>query len=484
MSRFKFKEWLFSNFFPSYYKENDTYKDENGKGILERFIEVCSEYFDDNITPNIDNLLDQIDPDTAQSLFLNYIWEYFGYLPFAWGVLIGNNDEDWDFSKDQVSRWMNTLTAFPKADARKMLKYAISLYKIRGTEAFYQILGRFYGVQFTLTPVNCNECSPNPNDNTALWKATYHDNKGDWYTGFKSADGVTDIVAAHRGPVDAFDWHDPIESQSKAKRRSAPEPKAAQVIEPSYDGFILGTYGNRSSFPENGDVKAAWSTNNCWNCACYKITVGIPEGMWDLIESSENPEQRKSDITKAFTTLMNKYLPIYARICNENVTIEPERPIIEVTGPPRISPQAIESRGVVILNGTDTSMVASGIRIDPAETIIQPQESVTLTAKITPPSGVYHTINWEVLDTEVLELVSQEDGACVVKAIAESGSADVKVTITSDKGEFSATAHIVVEREGLVKATYHDEEDGKDKYTNNSDPNDEYDRTAAYRRTE
>lgn len=445
MSRFKFKEWLFSNFFPSYYKENDTYKDENGKGILERFIEVCSEYFDDNITPNIDNLLDQIDPDTAQGLFLNYIWEYFGYLPFAWGVLIGNNDEDWDFSKDQVSRWMNTLTAFPKADARKMLKYAISLYKIRGTEAFYQILGRFYGVQFTITPVSCNECSPNPNDNKGSEEATPSNNK---------------------------------------RRSTVPEPKDAQVIEPSYDGFILGTYGNRSSFPENGDVKAAWSTNNCWNCACYKITVGIPEGMWDLIESSDNPEQRKADITKAFTTLMNKYLPIYARICNETVTIEPERPIIEVTGPPRISPQAIESKGIVTLNGTDTSMVASGIRIDPAETLIQPQESVTLIAKVTPPSGLYHTINWEVLDTEVLELVSQEDGTCVVKAIAESGSADVKVTITSDKGEFSATAHIVVERGGLVKATYHDEEDGKDKYTNNSDPNDEYDRTAAYRRTE
>lgn len=445
MSRFKFKEWLFSNFFPSYYKENDTYKDENGKGILERFIEVCSEYFDDNITPNIDNLLDQIDPDTAQSLFLNYIWEYFGYLPFAWGVLIGNNDEDWDFSKDQISRWMNTLTAFPKADARKMLKYAISLYKIRGTEAFYQILGRFYGVQFTITPVSCNECSPNPNDNKDSEEATHSNNK---------------------------------------RRSTVPEPKDAQVIEPSYDGLILGTYGNRSSFPENGDVKAAWSTNNCWNCACYKITVGIPEGMWDLIESSDNPEQRKADITKAFTTLMNKYLPIYARICNESVTIEPERPIIEVTGPPRISPQAIESKGVVTINGTDTSMVASGIRIDPAETLIQSQESVTLIAKVTPPSGLYHTINWEVLDTEVLELVSQEDGTCVVKAIAESGSADVKVTITSDKGEFSATAHIVVEREGLVKATYHDEEDGKDKYTNNSDPNDEYDRTAAYRRTE
>ena len=40
MKSFKsFKQWVFPNLFPAYYKDYDTYKDKNGKGILERFIE-------------------------------------------------------------------------------------------------------------------------------------------------------------------------------------------------------------------------------------------------------------------------------------------------------------------------------------------------------------------------------------------------------------------------------------------------------------
>lgn len=438
MSRFKFKEWLFKNFFPYYYKENDTYKDEQGKGILERFVEVCSEYFDDNITPDIDKLLDQIDPDTAEGIFLNYIWEYFSYLPFAWGVLIGN-EEDWKlFGKDQISRWMNTIKNFPKADARKMLKYAISLYKIRGTEAFYQILGRFYNVQFTITQVSCTECSPNPNDHT--------------------------------------DSEETVYQNSENPRKMARAPRAGQIIEPTYDGFILATYGNRSSFPENGDRKAAWATDNCWNCVCYKVTVGIPEGIWELIEASEDAEQKKKDIIAAFTALMNKFLPIYARICNENVTIEPERPIIEVTSPPQINPEIIATTGIVTLNGTDTSMIASGIRIDPSQVNVQPGGKVTLTAKITPTSGKYNTIEWSTEDTDLISLTPNGE-TCVVNTLSDpAGDAVVKVTITSDKGEFSATANIHIELEDLVKATY------DDKYAGYDDE-DQQDQVAGYKKS-
>ena len=39
MKSFKnFKDYVFTHLFPIYYKENDTYKDEEGKGILERFM--------------------------------------------------------------------------------------------------------------------------------------------------------------------------------------------------------------------------------------------------------------------------------------------------------------------------------------------------------------------------------------------------------------------------------------------------------------
>ena len=36
------------DFLPWYYKDKDTYK-VNDKGILERFLEICGDYFTDNI---------------------------------------------------------------------------------------------------------------------------------------------------------------------------------------------------------------------------------------------------------------------------------------------------------------------------------------------------------------------------------------------------------------------------------------------------
>ena len=46
MSKFRFKDYIFKNLLPFYYQHNDTYKDDQGKGILERFMEIGSTYFD------------------------------------------------------------------------------------------------------------------------------------------------------------------------------------------------------------------------------------------------------------------------------------------------------------------------------------------------------------------------------------------------------------------------------------------------------
>ena len=150
MKSFKsFKDYIFTHLFPYEYKVEDTYKDINGKGILERFIDICSEYFDKEVIPEIDNFTDIIDIDKTPGIFLNYIWEYFGYIPYAYGVLVGDSS----YSKENVYKWLNDPRSFPKADTRRILKYAISLYKIRCTEDFYTVLGRFYGVRFELKEV-------------------------------------------------------------------------------------------------------------------------------------------------------------------------------------------------------------------------------------------------------------------------------------------------------------------------------------------
>lgn len=50
------------DFLPFEFKEQDTYK-VDGKGILERFLEICGNYFQEDITKDIDNILDIIDID-------------------------------------------------------------------------------------------------------------------------------------------------------------------------------------------------------------------------------------------------------------------------------------------------------------------------------------------------------------------------------------------------------------------------------------
>lgn len=123
---------------PSYFREQDSYK-RNNKGILERFLEVCGEYFADDISPVIDNFLDIIDIDTTSEIYLNYIWEFLGKLPYSYGAIVTGKGFESNIT-EVVSE-----SQIPKADVRRLLKYAISLYKIRGTLDFYNILLKYYG---------------------------------------------------------------------------------------------------------------------------------------------------------------------------------------------------------------------------------------------------------------------------------------------------------------------------------------------------
>lgn len=139
MRSFKYKEKLFNIFFTNYHKEHDSYKDINNKGLLERFIEVCGEYLDDEIVPLIDNHLDILDFDKCPEEFLVYWWEYFGSIPYAYQVLNQSTE---------------VIAPYPSANTRDVLKYALSLYKIRCTHKFYEVLGKFYNVRFELIPQN------------------------------------------------------------------------------------------------------------------------------------------------------------------------------------------------------------------------------------------------------------------------------------------------------------------------------------------
>ena len=224
MKSFKsFKQWVFPNLFPAYYKDYDTYKDKNGKGILERFIEVCSNYLDTDIIPDIDNFMDILDVDVTPDIFLNYFWEYFDYIPYAYGVLV----KGVPFTKENVASWLNTPDGFPKADTRSILKYAVSLYKIRCTQDFYTILGRFYGVRFELEEILFedgynNKPSNNPGINYRFIGAVFEN--------------------------------------------------------------VVSTYSGENEY--YGDWKGLYPYGDCTSCTTIKANIYIPKGMYDAIRDN------------------------------------------------------------------------------------------------------------------------------------------------------------------------------------------------------
>ena len=51
---------LFERFFPTYWKRTDVNKDAQGKGTMERYVEVMGNELDEMVTPAIDNMLDSL----------------------------------------------------------------------------------------------------------------------------------------------------------------------------------------------------------------------------------------------------------------------------------------------------------------------------------------------------------------------------------------------------------------------------------------
>lgn len=139
------------DFLPPIFKYNDTYKVE-GKGFLERYLEICGSYLVDVITPNIDNILDIIEIDTTPKEYLNYLWEFLGEIPFANIFNIDKNKWDlyYDGTRDKEDLWIihnQRPILLTEQNARDLIKYSLSLYKIRGTRLFFEVILRLYGFE-------------------------------------------------------------------------------------------------------------------------------------------------------------------------------------------------------------------------------------------------------------------------------------------------------------------------------------------------
>jgi hypothetical protein len=106
--------------FPSYYTDKDSYKNENGKGLLERFIRAHGEELDEKIVPAIANFLDVLNPETENSKYIPHIAYQLG----------------------SPSNIFNTPSKY-----KDLLNKVIGIYKRKGTKQSYEDAFRLVGIK-------------------------------------------------------------------------------------------------------------------------------------------------------------------------------------------------------------------------------------------------------------------------------------------------------------------------------------------------
>ena len=114
---FGFRNYLWS-LLPSFFKKEDTYKDINNQGLLERYLSVLGSELDAEVIPAIHCYLNAIDAQQCNEKFLNHISDTVGSPP--------------DIFQDDVIY-------------RNLLSFIVTFYKIKGTvksyKLFFAILG-------------------------------------------------------------------------------------------------------------------------------------------------------------------------------------------------------------------------------------------------------------------------------------------------------------------------------------------------------
>jgi hypothetical protein len=169
-----FRDWFFRQF-PEYHQVNDSYKDINGEGLLQRYLRGFGVELDEEFIPYIDSFIDIIDLEKCDDKFLPLIAYLLGSPPNMDGTY---------------------------ATYRKLLLYAIALYKVKGTIQAYNIIANILGMSITI-----QEAIP-------AKKITYDDDSNPHYDeGFiydSTCDNCSDYTIVYTGAVpqetlDAFD---------------------------------------------------------------------------------------------------------------------------------------------------------------------------------------------------------------------------------------------------------------------------------------
>lgn len=271
MKSFKsFKEWLFPNIFTQYHKDYDTYKDAQGKGILERFVEICGEYFDNEVVPEIDNIVDSlIDYDKNSAIYINYLWEMFGSFPYAYGVIVGIETP----TKENIQKWIQEDDHYPRADFRKLMRYILQLYRIRGSQLFFTVVGRLFNVEITVKELSSGLEDLEEADSYLL------------------APGVPAVV--EEGDDNGY------------------------IVAVYLDPEALDDKDNQhlvySIYDPTSQVKAVWG-QDCNSCKEVSVDIKFPSSLQETLFNGKQLNDAGKKAYNDFIRLIEKYLPINVRI--------------------------------------------------------------------------------------------------------------------------------------------------------------------------
>ena len=120
-----FSTWIFEQF-PRYFKEFDTYKDNNNQGLFERFLGAIGDEMDANLVPKITNFTDLFDVLTTPDKYLILLTKTLGSPPDLF---------------------------YNDARYRRFLRYLVDIVKCKGTVESYNMLFRLLDCTVTIEEI-------------------------------------------------------------------------------------------------------------------------------------------------------------------------------------------------------------------------------------------------------------------------------------------------------------------------------------------
>ena len=126
---------------PDYFRRNDTYVDNDGNGLLLRYLSIFGDELDQEVIPTIECYLNIIDAQYCDAKYLTHISDVLGNPPDIFG------DDDM---------------------YRNLLSYICSVYKIKGTKKAYELFFSLLGFNIDLYEIPLND------------KVTNYDSEGEY----------------------------------------------------------------------------------------------------------------------------------------------------------------------------------------------------------------------------------------------------------------------------------------------------------------